>query len=232
MSLEGTVISDGGHVTPRYRLIRFLREGGFGSVYEAKVIGILQEDVDVVRSSSSVAVKAIQKDKLCDEKLKTVKNEIRIQSRLEHDHVAKLLDCFESESHVFIILEYFGSGDLEVRLHEHGPFPEEAARRILAQLCSGIGYLHKNHILHRDLKLANVLLSHNNNRHDHEEDPGGVPNGGADLDPVRVALCDFGLAVNVQSSENTRRTLCGTPNSISPEVISQVNNSNKLISGN
>lgn len=173
-----------------YRLVRFLREGGFGSVFQAQVLP---------DSAEYVAVKAIQKDKLCDEKLKTVKNEIRIQSRLEHDNVAKLLGCFESELHVFLILEYFSGGDLEQRLHEHGPFSEPEARGMLRQLLSGISYLHKHHILHRDLKLANVLL-----------------------DKERVALCDFGLAVNVQSSDNTRRTLCGTPNSISPEVISQV----------
>ena len=208
--MEGEVITDdkssGGGGGCSYRLLRFLREGGFGAVYQAQVIRGHHHEQEFV------AIKAIQKERLCDEKLKTVKNEIRIQSRLSHPHVARLIHCFESEAHVFIVLEYFPGGDLEQRLS--APFPESEARNILAQLLHGVGYLHRNHILHRDLKLANVLVktdvssSTTSAQHQHQHQ--------------RVALCDFGLVVNVQASDNTRRTLCVTPISISPEVISQV----------
>lgn len=126
--MEGTILRDPKSGT-QYEIVRFLREGGFGAVYRAKILD----------TEADVAIKAIDKAKLCDEKLKTVKNEIKIQSRLEHPSVVKLLNCFESEDHVFLVLEYFFQGDLEQCLmaRKNDVYSEAEARHILLQLCSG-----------------------------------------------------------------------------------------------
>jgi len=69
----------------------------------------------------------------------------------------------ETERHIGIILEYASGGELFDYILNHRYLKDNAARRLFAQLVSGVGYLHKKGIVHRDLKLENLLLDRNRN---------------------------------------------------------------------
>jgi protein-serine/threonine kinase len=69
----------------------------------------------------------------------------------------------ETERHIGIILEYASGGELFDYILQHRYLKDNAARRLFAQLVSGVGYLHKKGIVHRDLKLENLLLDRNRN---------------------------------------------------------------------
>jgi protein-serine/threonine kinase len=69
----------------------------------------------------------------------------------------------ETERHIGIILEYASGGELFDYILHHRYLKDNTARRLFAQLVSGVGYLHKKGIVHRDLKLENLLLDRNRN---------------------------------------------------------------------
>lgn len=72
--------------------------------------------------------------------------------------------------------------------------PETKARNVMKQILDGVGYLHSKGIIHRDLKLSNILLTHS----------------------WEIKIGDFGLAVKLEFSNSEQKTMCGTPNYISP----------------
>ena len=84
-----------------------------------------------------------------------------------------------------------------LRKSKRGRFTEAEVRVVLRQLAPVVAYLHRHDIMHRDLKLSNLLLT-------------------ADY---TLRLCDFGLAVKMETAAEEHHTLCGTPNYIAPEVL-------------
>ncbi len=81
-------------------------------------------------------------------------------------------------------------------LKQRKRFTENETRFFLRQIVEGIGYLHSNKIIHRDLKLANLLLS-----------------------DMQVKIGDFGLAAKLEHDNDRKKTVCGTPNYIAPEIL-------------
>ncbi|CAN0544921.1 unnamed protein product, partial [Ectocarpus sp. 12 AP-2014] len=135
-----------------------------------------------------------------------VANEVRLHWGLRHPAVVELLEFFEDERFVYLVLELCGGGDLYRRLRgagssgssgSSGPLDEREAAGYMGQLLAGLQYLHENGIMHRDLKLSNLLLSE---------------------DGRRLRIADFGLAVKLEAEDSERHTLCGTPNTMAPEV--------------
>ncbi|CAK4081048.1 unnamed protein product [Aphanomyces euteiches] len=125
--------------------------------------------------------------------------EIQIQRRLSHPNVLKILDVFEDARNAFIVLEPCLGGSLQTITKKDDSrivLDETRARHIIKQLASGVAYIHAHEIIHRDLKLSNILLT--------------------DTNIVKIA--DFGLATDLTTNE-TPHTICGTPNFIAPEVI-------------
>ncbi|KAF0711796.1 Aste57867_5054 [Aphanomyces stellatus] len=125
--------------------------------------------------------------------------EIAIQRRLSHPNIVQILDVFEDSRNAFLVLEPCTGGSLRAlmsTLESRAPLDESRARHHVRQLVAGMAYMHANNILHRDLKLSNILLT--------------------DDDTIKIA--DFGLAIDLVSNQNPQ-TICGTPNFIAPEVI-------------
>src|SRR5207245_5006165 len=75
----------------------------------------------------------------------------------------RLHEMVETEKHIGIILEYASGGELFDYILNHRYLKDNAARKLFAQLISGVGYLHKKGIVHRDIKLENLLLDRNRN---------------------------------------------------------------------
>ncbi|KAF4978956.1 hypothetical protein FZEAL_4753 [Fusarium zealandicum] len=130
-------------------------EGEFGKVK----LGWKQD------SSVQVAIKLIKRDSVGGNPSRFAKiyREVSILRRVQHPNIVRLIDKVETDRHIGIILEYASGGELFDYILNHRYLKDNAARRLFAQLISGVGYLHKKGIVHRDLKLENLLLDRNRN---------------------------------------------------------------------
>jgi serine/threonine protein kinase len=131
-----------------------------------------------------------------------VKREISVLRQIDHVNVVKLIEVLKDKRFMYIVTELVDGGDLFDKLVDCRHFPEPEARKYFRQTVEGVSYCHSLGISHRDIKPENVLLT--------EE---GI-----------VKIADFGfsnafLAHGVEE-ERLMKTLCGTPNYISPEILS------------
>lgn len=112
-----------------------------------------------------VAIKLIRRDSLSPHpnRLSKIHREISILRTLSHPNIVRLHEMVETERHIGIILEYASGGELFDFILNHRFLKDPPACRLFAQLVSGVGYLHKKGIVHRDLKLENLLLDRNRN---------------------------------------------------------------------
>lgn len=138
-----------------YMLGQTLGEGEFGKVK----LGWKKD------GSSQVAIKLIRRETVASNptRLPKIYREISILRDLAHPNIVRLHEMVETERHIGIILEYASGGELFDYILNHRYLKDPAARRLFAQLVSGVGYLHKKGIVHRDLKLENLLLDKNCN---------------------------------------------------------------------
>lgn len=115
-------------------------------------------------AAPQVAIKMIKRRKLdTTSRVGKVYREINILRELEHPNIVRLHEMVETDDTIGIILEYASGGELFDYILHHRYLKDPSARRLFAQLISGVGYLHKKGIIHRDLKLENLLLDRNKN---------------------------------------------------------------------
>lgn len=139
----------------QYILGQTLGEGEFGKVKLGwKRDGTIQ-----------VAIKLIRRETLGSNpsRLPKIYREISILRDLSHPNIVRLHEMVETDRHIGIIMEYASGGELFDHILNNRYLKDNAARRLFAQLVSGVGYLHKKGIVHRDLKLENLLLDRNRN---------------------------------------------------------------------
>lgn len=138
-----------------YMLGQTLGEGEFGKVK----LGWKRD------GSVQVAIKLIRRESVATNpsRLPKIYREISILGELSHPNIVRLHEMVETDRHIGIILEYASGGELFDYILNHRYLKDPAARRLFAQLVSGVGYLHKKGIVHRDLKLENLLLDRNRN---------------------------------------------------------------------
>ncbi|XP_017042337.1 serine/threonine-protein kinase PLK4 [Drosophila ficusphila] len=175
-----------------YEVQHLLGKGGFASVYKARCLHTHQD----------VAIKMIDKKLIQGTGLASrVRQEVEIHSRLKHPSVLQLYTFFQDANYVYLVLELAHNGELHRYMnHLARPFTEAEAASILRQVVAGLLYLHSHNIMHRDISLSNLLLSKE----------------------MHVKIADFGLATQLKRPDERHMTMCGTPNYISPEVVSRV----------
>jgi protein-serine/threonine kinase len=139
----------------RYILGQTLGEGEFGKVK----LGWKRD------GSIQVAIKLIRRESLGSNptRLPKIYREISILRDLSHPNIVRLHEMVETDRYIGIIMEYASGGELFDYILNNRYLGDNAARRLFAQLVSGVGYLHKKGIVHRDLKLENLLLDRNRN---------------------------------------------------------------------
>ncbi|CED85307.1 camk camkl kin4 protein kinase [Phaffia rhodozyma] len=172
-----------------YILLQTLGEGEFGKVK----LGV-HKDVH-----EQVAVKMIRKGNLEDEARKgKVEREIQVLSMVKHPNIVRLYNIVETERYIGIILEIADGGELFDHILAHRHLREKDAAKLFSQIISGVHYLHSKNIVHRDLKLENLLLDKARN----------------------VIITDFGFANRfTQVGNDLMSTSCGSPCYAAPELV-------------
>jgi serine/threonine protein kinase len=122
--------------------------------------------------------------------------EIHHHRQLHHPHITQMYEVIATESSIWIVTELCCGGELFDYLVEKGRIAEDEARVMFGQLCLAVAYLHDNGIVHRDLKLENVLLD----------------------ERCRVKLGDFGFTREFYRG-SLMETFCGTTGYASPEML-------------
>ncbi|CAL1614778.1 unnamed protein product [Knipowitschia caucasica] len=128
-----------------------------------------------------------------------IDREIELHKALNHRHIVHFYHHFEDKEHIYILLEYCSRKSLAHILKARKVLTEPEVRYYLRQIVSGLRYLHEQEILHRDLKLGNFFVS----------------------ESMELKVGDFGLAAKLEPEGNRRKTICGTPNYLSPEVLNK-----------
>lgn len=172
---------------------RRLGSGAFSAVY-------------LVRDRASglhMALKKIDKLHISDELRKDqFLREIKIHRILSHPSIVQFIDCFDTEDHVCLLMEYCNSGTLDDFIDKRpSGSPQHLVKRLVRQVLSAIDYLHDHQIIHRDLKPSNIFMAIDRS------------------DKVHLKLGDFGFC-RIGEEEDSP-LLCGTPNYMPPEVISE-----------
>ncbi|MGH0136815.1 UNVERIFIED_CONTAM: hypothetical protein FKN15_013332 [Acipenser sinensis] len=172
-----------------FKVLTLLGKGSFASVYRAK------SDI----TGLDVAIKMIDKKVMHNVGMvQRVRNEVEIHCQLKHPSILELYNYFEDSNYVYLVLEMCPNGEMSRYLkNRKGPFSEDEARYFMHQIVRGMLYLHTHGILHRDLTLSNLLLSSS----------------------MSIKIADFGLATQLQLPNEKHFTMCGTPNYISPEIV-------------
>ena len=149
-----------------------------------------------IASGRLVAIKIFAKKNLKNTRAKQkIKNEIEMLSHFHHPFINQILDHFETETHIFIVMEYV-CGDLLGFIRKRGKLSESVAKIIFKQLIEGLKYIHKKKVVHRDIKLDNILIDLTNT----------------------IKICDFGVS-RYFSKDELMFEHCGTPAYISPEIF-------------
>ena len=170
-----------------YRRGKKLGEGGFGEVYEFSIEG----------SKEKRAIKIISKSRINDPQSKTAfEYEKKFNELLDFKYLCKCHNIIEDEQNTYFILDYMPNQTLN-ELTKKRKLTELEIKHYCFELLLALEYLHKMNIIHRDIKLSNVLLNEN----------------------MEVRLCDFGL--DIENGFKEQKSICGTFNYIAPELFNK-----------
>ncbi|CAD5111847.1 DgyrCDS1111 [Dimorphilus gyrociliatus] len=172
----------------KYSKGKILGKGGFAKCYELTDLKTGKLYAGKVIAKTRIA-KQNQRDKF--------KREVELHSSLKHEHVVRFYSCFEDDDNVYIVLEKCSKKSLMHVLRRRKKITEPEVRYYIKQLMSAMHYIHQRRIIHRDLKLGNMLLN----------------------SYMSLKIADFGLAAQLRYEGEKLQTVCGTPNYIAPEVL-------------
>jgi len=174
----------------KYELGKVLGKGAFSSVYRSKNKFTDEE----------VAIKVVQKRDIKPRDLELLEREIKILKKLRHPNIVRLYDLFDGPEKLYIVLELVPGGELFDQLVKNGSYSESDARSLITQVLEGVDYMHKNGVVHRDLKPDNLLCQ----------------------DATHIKIADFGMSKDVPTM-GMLKTAVGTPSYIAPEIIQGIN---------
>ncbi|NWT59148.1 HUNK kinase, partial [Erythrocercus mccallii] len=150
-----------------------------------------------------VAVKVIDKKRAKKDTYvtKNLRREGQIQQMIRHPNIAQLLDILETENSYYLVMELCPGGNLMHKIYEKKRLEEHEARKYIRQLILAVEHLHRAGVVHRDLKIENLLLDEDNN----------------------IKLIDFGLSncAGILGYSDPFSTQCGSPAYAAPELLAR-----------
>ncbi|XDT05182.1 Serine/Threonine protein kinases active-site signature [Nakaseomyces glabratus] len=149
--------------------------------------------------SKQVAIKLIRRDTIVKNSEKEIKiyREINALKHLTHPNVVRLEEVLQNSKYIGIVLEYASGGEFYKYIQRKRRLKESTACRLFAQLISGVTYMHSKNLVHRDLKLENLLLDKNEN----------------------LVITDFGFVNEFLPDNEYMKTSCGSPCYAAPELV-------------
>ena len=168
---------------------RLIGQGAFGKVN----IGLN------VLTGRVVAIKSFYKKDLSKngENMRKILYETNLMKKLNHPNITKILEMFEDDNYILISMEYINGGNLFSFVKKRRKLSEKTAKFLFRQIILGIKHIHSNKIVHRDIKLENILIDLNNN----------------------IKICDFGIGRILSSNKQLLHDKCGTPMYMAPEIL-------------
>ena len=193
-----------------YELEKCLGKGAFGEVYLTSRAGDTKK-----YATKKMDRGAIDKS----EARKYLANEIMILKNLNHPNIVKFQDLKKTKNHYFLIMECCNGGELADALDKYKQkngtaFPEELVQHFMRQIIDAFKYIHGKKIIHRDIKLPNILLHYEN-----EEDKKNF-----NLMKAQVKIIDFGFSCVINKS-GLQYTVLGSPINMDPLILQKLNSS-------
>ena len=198
--------------------IKIIGKGSFGEVYLTSKTGC----------SEFFATKIIKKSMAESTKIKKYfYNEIDILKEIKHKNIMKLIDIKQTPENYYLVCELCNGGSLRQCLNKYlkmyrKPFSEEITQHLMRQIVEALKYLHGLHIMHRDLKLDNILVNFKD-----INDKSILNMYGAE-----VKIIDFGFAAHVDNKIDLHKSVLGSPLYMDPRLLKKYTHSNNIdISG-
>ena len=188
-------------------LLKCLGKGSFGEVFLSTKRG---------RNQYFATKKMDRKQADQPSVRKYFENEIKILQSLNHPNIVKLEEVKATKDYYFIVMEYINGGSLTDCLKKYQQkyrraFPEEIVQYLMIQIVDAIKYIHARKIIHRDLKLDNIMVSFDN-----ENDKNNL-----NMLRARVKIIDFGFAINLKG--NLAFSALGSPINMDPVILKKFN---------
>ncbi|CAD8166289.1 unnamed protein product [Paramecium octaurelia] len=173
-----------------YSIGNLIGKGTYGKVYKA-----IQK-----QNKSEYAVKTFDKSNLQKQiEIEAILREIDILRIVQHPRVIKLLETYESETHIFVVYELLKGGELKQLMNEK-KLNQEQCVSIIYKIIDALAYIHSKGIIHRDLKPENLIFRYAQNIED-------------------IVIADFGLADFYRKDGKYLFARCGTAGYLAPELI-------------
>jgi serine/threonine protein kinase len=189
-------IGEQGSFDRKYKVIAEIFEGGMGKTFR----GIRISD------NKPIAIKYLLLKKLSEENnpdrlIARFKREGELLTkRLKHPNIVEAFEYGEAEGEYFIVMEYVDGGTLD-KMVSNQPLDSQTFKSFALQLCDAVEYIHRNDVIHRDIKPLNILLSNNGNA-------------------MQIKLVDFGLAKDKRDGKISRFSFgAGTDDYSSPQQL-------------
>jgi len=172
---------------------RYVRGKLLGKGGFAKCYEVNQMETKRISAAKIIAKNSLTKSRARQKLI----SEIKIHRSLHQTNIVQFEHVFEDQENVYILLEMCTNQTLNELIKRRKRLTEIEVQCYLAQMIGSLKYLHGNRVIHRDLKLGNLFLS----------------------DKMELKLGDFGLAAKLEFDGERKRTICGTPNYIAPEIL-------------
>ena len=193
-------------------LEKCIGKGAFGEVYLTSKKG----------TTEKFATKKLEREQIeKSEAMKYLKNEIIILQNLKHPNIVKYEDVKKTKKHFYIVMEYCNGGELSKALEKYQdrygkPFSQEIVQYLMRQIIDAFKYIHGMKIIHRDIKLDNILLNFET-----EEDKDNL-----NMMKATCKIIDFGFACRISKSGLQYSTL-GSPINMDPIILKKLNSTGR-----
>ena len=195
-----------------YTLEKSLGKGAFGEVFLTTKKG----------TKKLFATKKIERAQVdSGHSVKYLINEIQILKELNHPNIVKFEEIKKTKNHYYIIMEYCNGGELYKTLEKYKeknkkPFNQEIVQHLMRQIIEAFKYIHGKNIIHRDIKLENILLSY-----DSEEDRKNL-----NIMKANIKIIDFGFAAKIEKA-GLKYTTLGSPINMDPIILNELQKKGK-----